>query len=47
MRRWTRDEIVTALHDAGFGRVDVEQGVDEDVLVYVASRDGDLQPLPR
>lgn len=47
MRRWTRDEIVAALHDAGFARVDVEQGVDEDVLVYVASGDGDLQPLPR
>ena len=47
MRRWTRDEIVAALHDAGFARVEVEQGVDDDVLVYVASRDGDLQHLPR
>ena len=47
MRRWTREEIVAALDDAGFARVEVEQGVDEDVLVYVASRDGDLQPLPR
>ena len=47
MRRWTRDEIVAALHTAGFATVDVRPGVDEDVLVYVASRDGDLQPLPR
>jgi SAM-dependent methyltransferase len=47
MRRWTRDEIVAALHGAGFATVDVLPGVDEDVLVYVASRDGDLQPLPR
>ena len=47
MRRWTREEIVAALDDTGFATVDVHPGVDEDVLVYVASRDGDLQPLPR
>ena len=38
MRQWTRDEIVPALHDAGFAAVDVRPGVVDDVLVYVARR---------
>jgi hypothetical protein len=47
MRFWYRDELEPLLHDVGFGNVEVLRGVDEHTLVYVASRDGDLQPLPR
>jgi SAM-dependent methyltransferase len=47
LRQWYRDELVPLLHQAGFRHVDVQPGVDETFVVYVASRDGDLQPLPR
>src|SRR3954451_1851249 len=47
MRQWTRDELVALLQASGFVQVDVHQGVDERTSVYVASRDGDLQPLSR
>jgi SAM-dependent methyltransferase len=47
LRQWYRDELVPLLHDAGFAHVDVKDGVDETIVVYVASKDGDLQPLPR
>jgi hypothetical protein len=47
MRCWSREELVPLFERAGFATVDVLPGVDEDVVVYVASRHGDLQPLPR
>jgi SAM-dependent methyltransferase len=46
-RQWYRDELAPLLERTGFARVDVRQGVDERFVVYVASKDGDLQPLPR
>ena len=47
MRQWTRDELVPLLERNGLHVRDVHDGVDEHIVVYVASRDGDLQPLPR
>lgn len=47
MRCWERDELLALFERSGFPRVDVLPGVDENIVVYVASRDGDLQPLPR
>jgi len=37
-RQWYREELVPLLHGAGFATVDVLTGVDENTLVYVASR---------
>ncbi len=45
MRQWYRDELVPLLHAAGFGTVDVLARIDENTYVYVASRQGDLQPV--
>jgi hypothetical protein len=39
MRQWYRDELVPMIHNAGFGSVDVLNGVDENTLVYIASRE--------
>jgi hypothetical protein len=47
MRVWTQDELVPLLERSGFELVESKQGVDERIVVYVASRNGDLQPLPR
>jgi SAM-dependent methyltransferase len=47
MRWWYREEIVPLLERSGFERVEVRPGVEERIVVYVAFRDGDLQPLPR
>jgi SAM-dependent methyltransferase len=47
MRQWYRDEVVPLLERNGFEHIDVKPGMDERIVVYVASRDGDLQPLPR
>jgi hypothetical protein len=47
MRQWYRDELVPLLERTGFELVEIGPGVDERIVVYVASRDGDLQPLPR
>ena len=47
MRVWTRDELLPLLERSGFENVEVKPGVDERIVVYVASRHGDLQPLPR
>jgi hypothetical protein len=47
MRQWYRDEVVLLLERNGFEHIDVKPGMDERIVVYVASRDGDLQPLPR
>lgn len=47
MRLWTRAELLELLERNGFERVGVKPGVDEGIAVYVASRNGDLQPLPR
>jgi SAM-dependent methyltransferase len=41
MRQWYRDDLVPLLHDAGFAAVDVLSGVDENTLVYVATRHRD------
>jgi SAM-dependent methyltransferase len=38
MRQWYRDELVPLLHDSGFAAVDVVPGIDENTLVYVATR---------
>ena len=38
MRQWYRDELVPLLQGVGFGTVDVLPGIDEDTLVYVATR---------
>jgi SAM-dependent methyltransferase len=38
MRQWYRDELVPLLRAAGFADVDVLRGVDEDTVVYVATR---------
>jgi SAM-dependent methyltransferase len=43
MRQWYRDELVPLLRDAGFETVEVLPGVDENTLVYVATRGGDRQ----
>lgn len=47
MRQWTRGELLALMQASGFVQVDVHQGVAENFAVYVASKDGDLQPLPR
>jgi SAM-dependent methyltransferase len=47
MRMWTQEALLRLLERNGFVRVEVKPGVDERIVVYVASRDGDLQPLPR
>jgi hypothetical protein len=47
MRQWYRDELLPLFERSGFPRVDVLPEVVENIAVYVASRDGDLQPLPR
>lgn len=47
MRQWYRDELLALLERSGFPRVEVLPEVVENIAVYVASRDGDLQPLPR
>jgi DNA integrity scanning protein DisA with diadenylate cyclase activity len=47
VRQWYHDELVPLLERNGFERVEVKQGVGEAIVVYVASRDGDLQRLPR
>lgn len=47
MRQWYRDELLPLLERSGFPRVDVLPEVVENIAVYVASRDGDLQSLPR
>jgi SAM-dependent methyltransferase len=38
MRQWYRDELVPLLHDSDFASVDVLDGVDENTLVYLATR---------
>jgi SAM-dependent methyltransferase len=38
MRQWYRDELVPLFHAAGFSRVDVRGGVNDETLVYVATR---------
>ena len=40
MRQWYRDELVPLLHNAGFATVNLLAGVDENTLVYVATRWG-------
>jgi SAM-dependent methyltransferase len=47
MRQWYREELLALLERSGFPRVEVKPEVVENIAVYVASRDGDLQPLPR
>lgn len=47
MRMWERDELVALLERNGLHVRDVHDGVDENIVVYVASRDGDLQSVPR
>jgi SAM-dependent methyltransferase len=47
MRQWYRDELVPLLERTGFAAVDVNAGADERTLVYVASRHGDHEALPR
>jgi SAM-dependent methyltransferase len=47
MRQWFRAELVALLERTGFASVEVLPGIDENTFVYVASRDGDLQPLQR
>jgi SAM-dependent methyltransferase len=47
MRWWYRDELVPLLERSGFVEVEVKPGVDETIVVYIASRNGDLQPLHR
>ncbi len=39
MRQWYRDELLPMLHDAGFASVEVLPGVDENTLVYLATRE--------
>lgn len=45
-RQWYRDELVALLERQSFEHVEVKPGVDERIVVYVASRGGDRQPLP-
>ena len=47
MRVWTQDDLLPLLGRNGFEHVEVMPGVDERIVVYVASRHGDLQPVPR
>lgn len=47
MRQWTREELPAVFEASGFVQVEVHDGVDENIVVYVASRNGDLQPVPR
>ena len=42
-----RASSCSLLERSGFTVHEVKPGVDENLVVYVASRDGDLQPLPR
>lgn len=42
MRQWYRDELVPLLHDAGFATVKLLAGIEENAVVYLASRDGHL-----
>jgi SAM-dependent methyltransferase len=39
MRRWYRDQLVPLFHAAGFANVDVTDGVNEETLVYLATRE--------
>jgi SAM-dependent methyltransferase len=47
MRQWYAGELAALLDRTGFVDVRLRPGVDETIVVYVASRDGDLQPLHR
>jgi len=47
MRQWDREELVPLLERHCFEHIEVKPGVEERIVVYVASRNGDLQPLPR
>jgi SAM-dependent methyltransferase len=47
MRQWYAGQIVALLERNGFTDVCIRPGVDEHFVVYLASRDGDLQPLRR
>jgi SAM-dependent methyltransferase len=47
MRQWYAPELAALFERSGFVDVRVRPGVDESIVVYVASRDGDLQPLHR
>jgi SAM-dependent methyltransferase len=47
MRQWYGEELVPLLERSGFARVELMPSVVENIVVYVAFRDGDLQPLPR
>jgi SAM-dependent methyltransferase len=38
MRQWYRDELAPLLHDAGFAVVRVLPGIDENTMIYVATR---------
>jgi hypothetical protein len=38
MRQWYRDELVPLFRAAGFSSVDVREGVNDETLVYVATR---------
>jgi len=40
MRQWYRDELVPLLHSAGFATVEICSGVNENTLVYIATRRG-------
>jgi SAM-dependent methyltransferase len=46
-RQWYRNELVPLLERNGFERVEVKQGVEDRIVVYLASRDGDPQRLLR
>jgi SAM-dependent methyltransferase len=46
VRQWYRDELVPLLERNGFDRVEVKQGVDEEIVVYVASRTGQGEGEP-
>jgi len=45
MRQWYAGELAPLFERVGFAEVRIRPGVDETIAVYVASRDGDLQPL--
>ena len=47
MRQWYAPELARLFARTGFTRVELKPGVDETIVAYVASRDGDLQPLHR
>jgi SAM-dependent methyltransferase len=38
MRQWYREELVPLFHDAGFASLDVINGVNDNTLVYLATR---------